>query len=45
MVDQGSRVEIMYPDFNEGLRLALEDLIAYISPLVAFDGTVVMLAG
>ena len=37
LVDQGSGVEIMYPNFYEGLRLKLEDLSCYESPLVGFD--------
>ena len=45
MVDQGIRVEIMYPYLYEGLGLTPEDLTTYDSPLIAFDGTVVMLAG
>ena len=42
MVDQGSGVEIMYPDLYRGMKLKLEDLIAYDSPLVSFDGNVVI---
>ena len=38
MVDQGSGVEIMYHDLYKGLNLRPEDLIAYDSPLVSFDG-------
>ena len=38
MVDQGSRVEIMYPDLYNGLGLKPKDLTAYDSPLVSFDG-------
>ena len=45
MVDQGIWVEIMYPYLYEGLGLTPEDLTTYDSPLIAFDGTVVMLAG
>jgi len=41
MVDQGSCVEIMYPDLYKGLNLKPEDLIAYDSPLVSFDGKLV----
>ena len=43
MVDQASDVEIMYPDLYKGLNLRPEDLIAYDSPLVSFDGKVVIL--
>ena len=45
MVDQGSRVEIMYLDLYKGLSLKLEDLTAYNSPLVSFDGKVVIPKG
>ena len=38
LVDQGSGVEIMYPDLYKGLNLKLEDLTAYGSPLLGFDG-------
>jgi len=44
-VDQGSGVEIMYPDLYKGLNLRTEDLTAYDSPLVSFDGKVVILRG
>ena len=37
MVDQGSCVEVMYPDLYKGLNLKPEDLTAYDSPLVSFD--------
>ena len=42
MVDQGSDVEIMYPDLYKGLNLKPEDLTAYDSPLVSFHGKVVI---
>ena len=45
MVDQGSGVEIMYHDLYNGLGLKSEDLIAYDSPPVSFDGKVVILKG
>ena len=45
LVDQGSGVEIMYPDLYKGLNLKLEVLIAYDSPLISFDGKVVILRG
>ena len=45
MVDQGSGVEIMYPDLYNGLGLKLEDLTAYASPLVSFDGKIVIPRG
>ena len=45
MVDQGSGVEIMYPDLYKGLNLRLKDLTTYDSPLVSFDGKVFILRG
>ena len=45
MVDQGSGVEIMYPNLYRGLNLKPEDLTAYDSPLVSFDGKVVIPKG
>ena len=41
LVDQGSVVEIMYPDLYKGLNLKLEDLTVYNSPLVSFEGKTV----
>ena len=38
LVDQGSGTKILYPDLFKGLRLKLEDLVSYESPLVGFDG-------
>ena len=37
MIDQGSVVDIMYPDLYKGLGLKPEDLAAYSSPLVNFE--------
>ena len=34
LVDQGSAVEIMYPDLYKGLSLSAKDLMPYSSPLV-----------
>ena len=45
MVDQGSTVEIMYPDLYKGLNLKSKDLTPYISPLVSFEGKVVIPKG
>ncbi|XP_030964199.1 uncharacterized protein LOC115985398 [Quercus lobata] len=42
LVDQGSGAEVMYPDLYEGLRLKPEDLACYDSPLVGFNGKVVI---
>ena len=45
MVDQGSAAEIMYPDLYKGLSLRVEDLTPYSSPLVSFEGKVIILKG
>ena len=45
MVDQGSAVEIMYPDLYKGLGLKPEDLTIYSSPLVSFKGKMVVPKG
>ena len=45
LVDQESAVEIMYPDLYKGLNLKSEDLIAYESPLVSFEGKTVIPKG
>nr|POE97227.1 hypothetical protein CFP56_60332 [Quercus suber] len=45
MVEQGSCAEIMYPNLYKGLKLKPEDLTTYDSPLVSFDGKVVILKG
>ena len=45
MVDQGSAVEIMYPDLYKGLSLRAEDLTPYSSPLVSFEGKVIIPKG
>ena len=45
LVDQGSTVEVMYPDLYKGLNLKPEDLSAYDSPLVSFEGKTVTLKG
>ena len=45
MVDQGSGAKIMYHDLYNGLGLKPEDLTDYDSPLVSFDGKVVILKG
>ena len=45
MVDQGSAAEIMYPDLFKGLNLRTEDLMLYNSPLVSFEGKVVIPKG
>ena len=45
LVDQGSAVKIMYPDLYKGLNLKSEDLTAYESPLVNFEGKTVIPKG
>ena len=45
MVDQGSAAEIMYPDLYKGLSLRAEDLTPYSSPLVSFEGKVIISKG
>ncbi|XP_030943825.1 uncharacterized protein LOC115968545 [Quercus lobata] len=41
LVDQGSAVEVMYPNLYKGLKLKPEDQTAYDSPLVSFEGKTV----
>ena len=45
MVDQGNAVEIMYPDLYKGLNLKAEDLTPYSSPLVSFEGKIIIPKG
>ena len=45
MVDQGSGVEIMYPDLYKGLNLKPKDLERCDSPLMGFDGRMVVPRG
>ena len=45
MVDQDSAAEIMYPDLYRGLSLRAEDLTPYSSPLVSFEGKVIIPKG
>ena len=45
LVGRGSGAEIMYPDLYRYLNLKPEDLTAYDSPLVSFDGKVVIPRG
>ena len=45
MVDQGSGAKIMYPNLYRGLNLKPEDLTAYDSTLMSFDGKVVIPKG
>ena len=45
LVDQGSAVEVMYPDLYKGLRLRPKDMITYNSPLISFEGKTVIPKG
>ena len=45
MVDQGNGAKIIYLDLYKGLNLRPENLMVYNSPLVSFDGKVVILKG
>ena len=42
MVDQGSAAEIMYPNLYKGLNLKAEDLTPYNSPLMSFEGKIII---
>ena len=45
MIDQGSAAEIMYPDLFKGLGLKPENLTTYSSPLVSFEGKMIVPRG
>ena len=45
MIDQGSGAKIMYPDLYKGLNLKPENLTAYSSSLVSFEGKMVVSKG
>ena len=42
MIDQGNVANVMYPDLYKGLGLKSENLAAYRSPLVSFEGRMVV---
>ena len=44
-IDQGSAADIMYPDLYKGLNLKAEDLTPYSSPLVSFEGKIIIPKG
>ena len=44
-MDQGSAAEIMYPNLFKWLNLKIEDLTPYNSPLVSFEGKVIIPKG
>ena len=43
--DPGNAVKVMYPDLYKGLNLRPEDLTAYDSPLISFEGKTVVPKG
>ena len=45
MIDQGIAAEIIYPDLYKGLGLKPENFTAYSSPVVSFEGKIVILKG
>ena len=45
MIDQGSGADVMYPDLFKGLGLKNQDLAKYDSPLISFDGRVMIPQG
>ncbi|XP_075636734.1 uncharacterized protein LOC142608969 [Castanea sativa] len=45
MIDQESGADVMYPDLYRGLDLKKEDLSKYDTPLMGFDGHMVILKG
>ena len=45
MVDQGNATKIMHPDLYKGLSLRAKDLTPYSSPLVIFEGKVIIPKG
>ena len=45
MIDQGSAAKIMYPDLFKGLGLKPENLSTYRSPLMSFEGKMVIPRG
>ena len=44
-MDQGSAAEIMYLNLYKGLNLKVEDLTPYSSPLVSFEGKIILPKG
>jgi len=45
LIDQGSGAKVMYPDLFKGLNLKNEDLFRYDTPLMGFNGRIVILEG
>ena len=44
-MDRGSAAKIMYPDLYKGLNLKVKDLTPYSSPLVSFEGKIIIPKG
>ena len=42
LIDQGSGAEVMYPNLYRGLSLKKDDLSKYDTPLMGFDGQMVI---
>ena len=45
LIDQGSGIEVMYPNLYRGLGLKKENLSKYDTPLMGFDGRMVIPEG
>ena len=45
LLDQGSGIEIMYPNLFKGLKLRIKDLTCYDSPLIGFNEKIFFLKG
>ena len=45
MVNQDNAAKIMYPNLYKGLNLRAKDLTPYISPLVSFEGKIIITKG
>ena len=45
LIDHGSGAKVIYPDLFKGLGLKNEDLSRYDTPLMGFDGRIVILEG
>ena len=45
LIDQGNGAEVMYPNLFKGLNLKNEDLSKYDTPLMGFNGSMVILEG
>ena len=45
LIDQGSGTKVVYPDLYKGFGLKKEDISRYDTPLMGFDGQMVILKG